>query len=325
MVNNFLSILPLYHTYAFMVTLLVPLLKGATITYAKSFKPEDLTSIIRQTDVTILVGVPQLFSLIYKSILEKIKKIPFFLMPIFIPFLKQQLRKRFGNSLRFFVSGGARLDPAVAKGLSKLGLKVIEGYGLTETSPVVSLNPPERLRFGSVGRPIPGVEVRIQNPDRYGVGEIFIRGPNVMRGYFQQPDLTAQVICPEGWFQSGDLGYLDKTGYLFITGRKKDVIVLGSGKNIYPEELEEYYSQSPYIKEICVFEKSEEQFGQKVNLLFAVVVPEFEYFRNQRQMNIRDKIRWELENLSSSLATYKRIMGFIISKEVLQEIIKSLD
>jgi len=315
--DNFLSILPLYHTYAFMVTLLVPLLTGAKVTYAKSFKPEDLVRIIKEANITILTGVPQLFSLIHKAIFEKIKRIPTLLRPLIMPLVKQKVRRRFGKSLRLLVSGVARLEPQVGRELSNLGFKVIEGYGLTETSPVVTLNPPKRIKFGSVGKPIPDVQIRILNPDRSGVGEVLIRGPNVMSGYFKRPDLTAQVKSADGWFNSQDLGYLDKEGYLFLTGRKKDVIVLSSGKNIYPEELEEYYIQSPYIKEICIFQKRQEQFGQNVELLFAVIVPDFEYFRKKKEVNIRGKIRWELENMSSKLPTYKRIMGFIVSKEEL--------
>jgi long-chain acyl-CoA synthetase len=168
-----------------------------------------------------------------------------------------------------------------------------------------------------VGKPIPGVELRIRNPDESGVGEVLIKGPNVMQGYFRQPDLTAQVKSEDNWFNSQDLGYLDKQGYLFLTGRKKDVIVLSSGKNIYPEELEEYYMQSPYIKEICVFQKTQQQFGQEIGVLFAVIVPDFQYFLKTRGINIRGKIRWELENLSAKLPTYKRVMGFVISKEEL--------
>ena len=315
--DNFLSILPLYHTYAFMVTFLVPLLTGAKITYARSFKPEDLTALIKEAKITILVGVPQLFSLIHKAIFEKIKKIPFFFRPMIMPQVRKEVRNRFGRSLRFLFSGGARIEAQVGKDLSRFGFKFIEGYGLTETSPIVTLNPPKKPKYGSVGVPIPGVQLRILNPDKSGVGEVLIKGSNVMLGYFKQPDLTAQVKSADGWFNSQDLGYLDKEGYLFLVGRKKDVIVLSSGKNIYPEELEEYYGQSDYIKEICILEKSQKQFGQKVQLLFAVVVPDFEYFLKKKEVSMREKVRWELENLAFKLPTYKRIMGFIITKEEL--------
>lgn len=314
--DNFLSILPLYHTYAFMVTLLVPLLTGARITYCASFKPEELTQTIKEADVTILAGVPQLFSLIHKAIFDKFKKIPFFLRPFILPIIKTKVKRHFGRSLRLLVSGGARLEPRVGGDLFKLGLKVIEGYGLTETAPVVTFSPPKRIKFGSVGRPIVDVEVRIHQPDKAGVGEVLIKGPNVMEGYFRQPELTSQVI-KEGWFYSGDLGFMDSEGYLFLVGRKKDVIVLSSGKNIYPEELEGYYSLSPYIKEICILGKTEEKFGRMQDSLCAVIVPDLEYFQRKNEKNIQGKIHWELENLTKNLPSYKHIMGFTIIKEEL--------
>lgn len=315
--DNFLSILPLHHTYAFMVTLIIPLFTGATVTYCASFKPQDLSSIIKEASVTVLVGVPQLFSMLHKAIFDKLKKIPFILPPLTIPFMKNKVRNNLGRSIRLFISGGARLQPGIAKDLTKVGFKIVEGYGLTETSPVATLNPPKKIKFGSVGKPIPGVQIKIFNPDKFAVGEVLIKGPNVMRGYFKQPELTAQVITEE-WFHSGDLGYLDKDGYLFLTGREKDVIVLSSGKNIYPEELEDcFFSQSPYIKEICILGTKDYKFAEETESLYAVVVPDLEYFRKNNVVNIRDKIRWEIDSISKKLPSYQHIMGFTIAKEEL--------
>jgi long-chain acyl-CoA synthetase len=315
--DNLLSILPLHHTYPFTVTLLTPLLLGAQATYCASFKPEELTNIINEAQVTILVGVPQLFALLYKAISTKLQRIPSIFRFLLGPILRIKVRKSLGKSLRLFVSGGARLPPDVAKGLYNMGIKVIEGYGLTETSPVVSLNPPHKVKFGSVGKPVPDVEVKILDPDRAGVGEVLIKGPNVMQGYFRREDLTAEVLRG-GWFHSGDLGYFDKEGYLFLTGRAKDVIVLSSGKNIYPEELEEVFlSQSPYIKEMCILSATEEKFGKESDSLYAVIVPNLEYFRQKNEINVHEKIRWELENISKKLASYQHIMGFCVAKDEL--------
>jgi len=316
--DNTLCILPLYHTYAFMVTLIMPLFKGAMVTYfALSFKPQDLSLIIKEAQVTMLVGVPQLFFLLHKAIFDKIKKFPSFLLPFLLPFIRQKLAKQFGRSLRLLVSGGARLEPKIGKDLSRLlGIRLIEGYGLTETSPVVTLNPPHKIKFGSVGKVIPGVQIKIFNPDKFGIGEVLIKGPNVMLGYFKQPDLTNQVI-KDGWFYSGDLGFIDSRGYLFLTGREKDVIVLSSGKNIYPEEVEEYYGRSPYIKELCILSRRQERAGRIIESLFAVVVPNLEYFRQKNETDIQAKIRWELENLSRNLPGYKHIMGFLVTKDAL--------
>jgi long-chain acyl-CoA synthetase len=313
--DNVLSILPLYHSYAFMVTLIVPLFLGAKVTYALSFKSQEFSQIIGEASVTILVGVPQLFSLLHKAIFERIKKIPSLLRPLVLPFIRIGLQRKFG-SLRLSVSGGARLEPKIAKDLTRLGLKLIEGYGLTETSPVATINPPERIKFGSVGKPIPDVEIKIFNPDKKGVGEVLIKGPNVMEGYFKQPELTAQVI-KDDWLYSGDLGYIDKEGYLYLVGREKEVIVLASGKNIYPEELEEYYLRSPYIKEICITHKQERIFGYLKDSLFAVIIPDLEYFNQKKELNIREKIRWDLETLGKKLAPYQHIMGFTLTKEEL--------
>jgi len=313
--DNAVSLLPLHHTYAFMVTLIVPLFLGAKVTYCPSLKSQDLMRVIKETQVTILTGVPQLFSLLHKAIYDQIKKIPFFLRFLLLPLIRQKVRRRFGD-LRLLVSGGARLEPKINRDLTKLGLKLIEGYGLTETSPVVTLNPPQKVKFGSVGKPIPGVEIKINHPDSSGIGEVLIRGPNVMQGYFKHPELTKEVI-KEGWFYSGDLGRIDKEGYVFLTGRQKDVIVLSSGKNIYPEELEGYYSGIPSIKEICILSRKEEKFGRWIESLYAVIVPDLEFFRQKKEADIRGKIRWELENLSRKLPSYQHIMGFVITKEEL--------
>lgn len=332
--DNLISILPLHHSYPFMVTLITPLFCQAKVTYTSSLRSDELLKLMREAGVTILVGVPQLFYVFYTHILEEIKKIPYcFRIPLLalieilwqirrfsgINLSKQALSKihrPFGKSLRFFACGGAKLNEEAARFLVKIGFTILEGYGLTETSPVVTFNPLKRQKIGSVGRAIPNVELKIANPDATGIGEVVIKGPNVMKGYYKREEETSSVL-KDGWFYSGDLGYIDKDGYLFITARAKEVIVLSSGKNIYPEELEGYYSQSPYIKEICVLQKSEERFGHLVDSLFAVVVPDLEYFQQKNVINIRAKIRWELENLAKALPGYRHIMGFTLTKEAL--------
>ncbi|MBI3990520.1 MAG: AMP-binding protein, partial [Candidatus Omnitrophica bacterium] len=315
--DNALSILPLHHTYAFMVTLITPLFLGATITYCQSFKPEDLSRIINEGHVTILVGVPQIFSMLHKVISERVKRIPLLFLPFVLLLTRLRLRRLWGRRLRFFVSGGARLEPAIARDLTRLsGIKMIEGYGLTETSPVVTLNPLKKIKFGSVGRPIPDVQIRILDPDKSGVGQVLIKGPNVMQGYFKHPEWTGEAI-KEGWFYSQDLGYIDEEGYLFLSGRESDVIVLSSGKNIYPDELEEHYASSPYIKEICIMARQVETFGRQIDALHAIVVPDLEYFKQRNEADIRGKIRWEMENLSRALPSYKHVMGFTLTREEL--------
>ncbi len=320
--DNVLAVLPLHHVYPFMVTFLFPLLCGARVTFLHSLKPPDLLQCIQETGVTILPGVPQLLALLHRGIFQEINKRPrpvrlFFhlflglagvaratlgknLGSLFFP----QIHRRFGGRLRIITSGGAKLDPAVARDLSRLGFTVLEGYGLTETSPGVTFSPPEQPRFESVGRPLSGVHVKIVDPDPEGVGEIAIQGPNVMQGYFKDAEGTAHSFR-DGWFLSGDLGYLDAEGYLYITGRLKEVIVLATGKNIYPEEIEAHFLKSPFIKEICVL-GGEELGDPRTEGLVALVVPNFEQLKAQRLSNAEGTIRWEMENLSRELPGYKR-------------------
>lgn len=323
--DNLLSLLPLHHSYPFMITLITPLLTGAKVTFLNSLKSEDLLRCMQEAAITILVGVPQLYHLIHKSIFEKIKNASFLLSILKVTniarshlslnlnkLILKKLHRKFGGVLRFFASGGARLEPKVASELYLLGFTILEGYGLTETSPVVTFNPPRGIKFGSVGIPVPEVKIRINNPDRDGVGEVLIQGPNVMRGYYKKPKETSDVL-KDDWFYSGDLGYIDRGGYLHLTGRSKEVIVLSSGKNIYPEEIEARYLKSPYIKEICVLDTA----VNGIQALHAIVLPNIDYFRKTREVNLQGKIRWLLENLSKELPSYKRIMGFTIAKEEL--------
>ncbi len=331
--------LPLFHSYPFMINLIMPLLTGATIIFSPSLKGEDLVSSIRDNNATILVGVPELYSMIYKKIMQKINSINLLsrlflntLLTCFWPLrrttglnlsklLLKKMHSAFGENLRFFASGGARLQPLVAKGLFKFGFTILEGYGLTETSPVVTFNPINKPKIGSVGIPIPGVEVKIDNPSASGEGEILIKGENVMAGYYKKPEKTNEAIKDE-WFYSGDLGYKDKDGYIFITGRRKELIVLSSGKNIYPQDIEAYYKRSEFIKEICVFDpagfgrpKTGPPAGQAG--LFALVVPNMDTFKRYGETDIDRVIRGKIDDLSEQAAPHTRITDFRISLDEL--------
>lgn len=329
--DNMLAVLPLHHVYPFMVTLLFPLLCGARITFLQSLKPPDLLQCMRATGVTILPGVPQLLALLHRGIFQEVNKRPRLLRLFFNLFLGlagaaneylgqnagrlffPQIHRRLGGRLRAMTSGGAKLDPTVGRDLSRLGFPVLEGYGLTETSPGVTFTPPGKAKFESVGPPLPGVHVRIMEPNAEGIGEIAVQGPNVMAGYFKDPEGTAQSFR-DGWFLSGDLGYLDAEGYLYITGRAKEVIVLSTGKNIYPEEIEAHFLKSPYIKEICLV-GSEVLGDPRTEGLAALVLPDFEHLRAQRLSNAEDTVRWEMENLSRELPAYKRPLRLHIVKD----------
>lgn len=325
----FLSVLPFYHAYAFMATLVLPIFLGAKIVFPSSLKARDLTNSLREESVTMLVAVPELFSNLHNAIFQEIKQQRFLIRILLSKILSFNfwLRKIFrincarlffgkihlkvGRKLRFLVSGGARLEPKIAVDLFKLGFTVLEGYGLSETSPIVTLNPASRQKFGSVGIALPGVRIKIINPGRDGVGEVAIKGENVFNSYYGNFKETQKAI-KDGWFYSGDLGFLDKKGHLYLTGRSKEVIVLSSGKNIYPEEIEEYYKKTHVVKELCVVEVKDER---GIAGLQAVVVPNFEYFKIAEGGNIFRKIKWEFENISQALPTYKRISGFILTKD----------
>ncbi|HYL82437.1 MAG TPA: AMP-binding protein, partial [Candidatus Acidoferrum sp.] len=328
--DNMLALLPLHHAFPFMAQLVV-LSTGARITFSPSLRGPDLLACMQETGVTLLVGVPQLFYMLHKGIFDQIGKRPLPVRALLMQGMRLAswlrprgfnlgriifgpVHKKFGGHVRILVSGGARLDPVIARDFLNLGFTLIEGYGLTETAPAVSFNPLDRIRPGSVGVPLPDVEVRIHEPDSTGVGEIAIRGPNVMHGYYENPEATAEVLR-DGWFHSGDLGYLDADGYLTITGRAKEVIVLSSGKNVYPEEVEEQYLKSAYIKEICLIPQVADRSGAAVEGLLALVLPDLDYFRAQGMTNVFETIRWDMENVGRDLSPYKRPTSLLIVKE----------
>ncbi|HEX9899871.1 MAG TPA: AMP-binding protein, partial [Candidatus Methylomirabilis sp.] len=328
--DNLLALLPLHHAFAFTVQLIL-LFAGARLTFPVSLKGPDLIACMQETGVTLLVGVPQLFYMLHKGIFDEMERRPVARRWLLRSLLRLSgalrprginlgrivfapVHRKFGGRLRILASGGARLDPAIAGDFLALGFTMTEGYGLTETSPAACFNPLDRMRPGSVGIPLPGVEVKVANPDADGVGEIAIRGPNVMKGYYKNPAATAEVM-QTGWFLSGDLGFLDADGYLTITGRVKEVIVLSSGKNIYPEEVEEPYLKSPYIKEVCLVPQTAERGGAEVEGLLALVLPDLDSFRAEGMTNVFETIRWDMENIGRNLPAYKRPTGLVIVKE----------
>ena len=326
--HNVLSILPLHHSFPFMVSLVLPLFTKSKITYLSSLKREEILLCMQETDVTVLIGVPQFFVLLAKAMKQAIKEIPFFLYwPLYglinigwlirkvtkinlNKYLLRKLHKFFGKNFKFLVCGGAKLNLDVEYFFNKLGFVLVQGYGLTETSPVVTFNSGVLSKIGSVGKAIPDVVIEVVEPDQHGVGEIAIKGPNVMQGYYKNVAATSEVLKDQ-WFYSGDLGYLDRDDYLFITGRKKELIVLSSGKNITPEEVENHYSQSRFIKELCVVLVA----VGEVEQLKAVIVPDFDSLRKFGVIDVGVTIKVELEILSKDYPEYKRIMGFVIIKQ----------
>jgi long-chain acyl-CoA synthetase len=214
-----------------------------------------------------------------------------------------------GRDMRLFVTGGSKFDPSVGRDLYALGFTILQAYGLTETSAAATINTPDEAHIDTVGKPLPGVQIKIMPDDQAeGDGEIAICGPIVMQGYFNRPDATAAVM-KDGWFLTGDLGRMDDGGRITITGRKKEMIVLASGKNIYPEEIEAHYRQSPFVKEICVMGLAEP--GRPTSeRLHAVVVPNLDLMRERKIVNAGDTLRFELEGLAVGLPSHKRVHGY---------------
>jgi len=332
--DSVISVLPLHHAYPLTVTMLLPVLYGGTVVYPGTIRGDEVLEAMRETGVTVFVGVPRVYDLFYRSAKDALSKIPFPLNLFFSWFigLLYGIRKttgvnlsrvilrgvhaKFGRSLRFFVSGGAKLDENIQRFFVSLGFTFIEGYGLTETSPVLTINPPARPKIGSVGMPVKDVRIRIKDMDTSGAGEVLAAGPNIMKGYYKKKELTGEVI-KDGWFHTGDLGYMDDDGYLFLTGRVKETIVLPSGKNIFPEEVERKYSAHRAIDDVCVFDVPQRGEDGQGTGLWAVVVPNEEIFKEYGAANLENTVREHFTNVSRSLPGYKRLTGYTVSLDEL--------
>jgi long-chain acyl-CoA synthetase len=327
-----LGVLPLFHVLSQMANLLLPLVAGTRVVYLSTLNTTELLRALRERKITAFAVVPQFFNLIHDRIFKEVQQrggmTRFFFGRLMLfnaacrrvglnlgRVFFRKIHNLFGNRMRYLVTGGSRFDPKIAQDFYALGIDMLQAYGLTETCGGAFVNSPEDNVIGSVGKPLKGVEGRIIDAQPSGdeapaSGEILIRGPVVMKGYWNRPDATAEVL-KNGWLHTGDLGYFDERGSLFITGRKKDVIILANGKNVYPEEIETHYLQSAFIKEICVM-GLEEGGTEK---LYAVIVPNFEVLRQRKVVNAKEVIRFDVEGLSAQLASTKRIGGYEIWQE----------
>ena len=264
--DRFLSILPLAHTFEATGGMLCPLSRGVSIYYMQGMPtPQKLLSSMQAVKPTGVLTVPLVVDKIYrKRILPKFQSKKALWALYQTPFLRKGLNKTagkklvesLGGALRFFMFGGAALNEDVETFLRDAGISYSTGYGMTETAPILTINPFGKVKVGSCGQPIPSIEIRIHNPDsETGIGEIIVKGPNVMQGYYKNPEATGEVFLKDGWLKTGDLGYFDSEGYLFIKGRSKNIIVGPSGENIYPEIIEAMLLQSPYIQQVIVYEE----------------------------------------------------------------------
>lgn len=341
--DTFLCILPLYHVYALIACFAGPFAHGVSFVYLTSLKGPDIMKALAENPITVFPAAPLLWEMIMDGILNKVRNESDFKFRLFKFFLNygafmrkiglsflpdkifDPLHERFGRNHRFFVSGGAPLKDKYRKYYKSMGFKVLEGYGLTETTGPITLPDPDHNVIGSVGPTVPGNEAKIKNINEEGIGEVWLRGVSVMAGYFGNEEANKEVFDSEGFFNSGDLGRMDKHGNIYLTGRVKNVIVLSSGKNVYPEELESYYKQSEAIEEIAVFARNVDG-SDKV---YAVIVPSN---KTEKSYGI---VKSELLRLNKGLPSYKTVNSFAISfdklpvnsarKIVYRDIIKLLE
>ncbi|HMU39076.1 MAG TPA: AMP-binding protein [Pseudomonadota bacterium] len=342
--DGILSVLPLHHTFEFSAGLLLPLSRGAQIAYLPDINGDALSEAFSTAHITGMVGVPALFQLLSRRITKQIsdrlpqKAVPWVLrllarlydlmrstrertrkalgfelnLPrlLFLP-----IHQRFGGKLRLLISGGSALPVETMKEFRGLGFNLYEGYGMTESSPVLTVTRPgSTLVLGSVGEPLPGIEVKIHEPDPSGIGEIIASGPNVMLGYFNDAELTGETL-KSGYLHTGDLGKLDDKGNLFIVGRKKDVIIGQNGENVYPDELEERYRETPFIKELCVVGLPEAELsdnpasGDKGETVACLIVPAYDAPQADglSKEEVREKVREHVRLVSAKLSVAKRI------------------
>lgn len=327
----FFSVLPLHHTYECTCGFLVPLYRGASIAYCEGLK--YIVKNLQEAKPTFFLGVPALFENMYEKIWQnvrkkgkedalkrmialnrKTKKIGIDIGPLFL----KEITAVFGGRMRMMICGGAAINPDVLQGIRDFGIMALQGYGLTESSPICALNPDTVPKNQSAGKALPETEVKIENSDpETGIGEICIRGGHIMLGYFENPEATAEVIR-DGWYYTGDLGRIDSEGYIYITGRKKNVIITKNGKNVYPEELEYYLKNIPYIEETMVFGKETED-GQDMLIVAAVFADESQVslvLGEQYSQEALERLLWnEIDKINENLPFFKRIKKLILRKE----------
>ncbi|MCK9425968.1 MAG: AMP-binding protein [Ignavibacteriaceae bacterium] len=329
--DKFLSVLPIHHTYECTCGFLCPLFSGASVHYARSLK--TVSEDIQKVHATMLLGVPLLFEKMFRAIYKAIEKdkVKSVIMKPLISFtdfaekagwknskkkIFHELHQKFGGSVRLFIAGGAAPDPKVSKGLREFGFNFVQGYGLTETSPILALNQLDNFKDSAAGLPLPGVQIKINEPGEEGVGEIFAKGPSIMLGYYKNEKFT-QDAFENGWFKTGDLGYFDEDGFLHISGRKKNVIIANNGKNIFPEEIEDILHRSPYVLESLVYGEKDAKHDEKIAAQIFVDAEAFIEYSEKNNVPITEelihqKISEVIKQTNEQLSSFKQIKKFYI-------------
>ena len=319
--------LPLHHTYPFTVGMLTSLAIGGTLVFPGGATGPQILQAARNATVSALIGVPGLYVAMINSIEARLARRgrlaqrmfgTLLALSIFLcrrfgvrigRLLFAPLHREFGGKLRVLSSGGAKLDPEIAWKLEGLGWRVLTGYGLTETSPILAFNAPHNARIGTEGKPIPGVQLRVAPVEGSEFGEIIASGPSVFSGYLDNPEANAKAFAEPGWFRTNDLGFVDDDGYLHIVGRANETLVLPGGKKLFPEDIEKHYADIPFIKEMAIL--------QHKNALVALVVPNPEAIRTRGATRLEALLREEIEHTTATLRPHERIAGYALSTEAL--------
>ena len=329
--DRLLSFLPLHHVFECTAGFLYPMSVGACVCFCEGVK--HMADNIKEFEITALISVPAVYEVIYRKLIKGIEKkgkletvkkgvkISQALLKLKIDVRKKlfkEIHANLGGKLRLALAGGAALDPQTQKGFNELGITLLQGYGLTESAPVIAAETPKNRKIGSIGKKLPNVEVKIENPDEDGVGELLAKGPNIMLGYYENEEATKSTLDKEGWLHTGDLARIDKDGYIYIAGRKKSVIVLNNGKNVYPEELENLLNKVEGIKESFVYEKKDDDGDVKVcsKIVYDKDLIK-ELYNIKGEDNIKEFLWNKVKEINNLMPKYKYIREMIITEEEL--------
>jgi len=329
--DTLLSFLPIHHTFECTITFLYGTYSGATIAFCEGLK--YIAQNLKEYKVTVFVAVPLVLETMYKKIqkgieesgkrdlIEKMKKISNILLKCHIDIRKKIFKpvlKQFDEYLRVVLYGAAPMDKTTILGYNDLGIELVQGYGLTESSPVISAETDKRKRPGSVGIPLSNIEVKIEDPNEEGIGELLAKGPNIMLGYYENEEATEKAIDSEEWLHTGDYGYIDQDGFIFITGRKSDIIVLKNGKNVYPQEIEFLVNKLPYVEESIVYSRDQ---SKTDTVLCAKIVYNKDNLVEKfgKQKDYKEFIWKDIKEMNQDLPNYKHIKEIIITDEPLEK------
>ena len=328
--DTLLSFLPLHHVFECTVGFLFIISIGASIAFCDGVK--YMVENLKEYGITAMISVPAVYDIMYRKLIKGIEKkgkletvkkgikISQALLKVKIDIRRKlfaEIHNNLGGKLRLLVAGGAALDPETEKGFNEIGLEMVQGYGLTETAPVVAASSPKYRRLGSIGKKFPSVEVKVDNQNEEGIGELLVKAPNVMIGYYNNEEATKEAIDSEGWFHTGDLAKIDKDGYIYITGRKKNVIVLQNGKNIYPEEIETLINKVEGIKESMIYGMPDDG-DLKIS---AKIVYDRDIMKEingkQSEAEVEEFINEEVKKINKTMPPYKYIRNVNITEEEL--------